>query len=52
VTQRVLRPMVARRSGQVINISPMAGKEGLPNPAQYKARPVFGGHARHGPAER
>jgi meso-butanediol dehydrogenase / (S,S)-butanediol dehydrogenase / diacetyl reductase len=37
VTQRVLGPMVARRSGRVINISSMAGKEGLPNLAHYCA---------------
>ncbi len=37
VTQRVLGPMLARRSGRVINISSMAGKEGLPNLAPYCA---------------
>jgi len=37
VTQRVLGPMVTRRSGRVINISSMAGKEGLPNLAHYCA---------------
>lgn len=37
VTQRVLRPMVQRRSGRIINISSMAGKEGLPNLAHYCA---------------
>jgi meso-butanediol dehydrogenase / (S,S)-butanediol dehydrogenase / diacetyl reductase len=37
VTQRVLGPMVARRSGRIINISSMAGKEGLPNLAHYCA---------------
>jgi meso-butanediol dehydrogenase / (S,S)-butanediol dehydrogenase / diacetyl reductase len=37
VTQRVLAPMRERRSGRVINISSMAGKEGLPNLAHYCA---------------
>jgi meso-butanediol dehydrogenase / (S,S)-butanediol dehydrogenase / diacetyl reductase len=37
VTQRVLPPMLRRRSGRVINISSMAGKEGLPNLAHYCA---------------
>ncbi|HET7016874.1 MAG TPA: SDR family NAD(P)-dependent oxidoreductase [Streptosporangiaceae bacterium] len=37
VTQRVLTPMVERRSGRIINISSMAGKEGLPNLAHYCA---------------
>ena len=37
VTQRVLAPMLQRRSGRVINISSMAGKEGLPNLAHYCA---------------
>ncbi|HEY9240897.1 MAG TPA: SDR family NAD(P)-dependent oxidoreductase, partial [Streptosporangiaceae bacterium] len=37
VTQRVLGPMVARHCGRVINISSMAGKEGLPNLAHYCA---------------
>jgi NAD(P)-dependent dehydrogenase (short-subunit alcohol dehydrogenase family) len=37
VTQRVLPPMLARRSGRIINISSMAGKEGLPNLAPYCA---------------
>ncbi len=37
VTQRVLPPMVQRRSGRVINISSMAGKEGLPNLSHYCA---------------
>jgi NAD(P)-dependent dehydrogenase (short-subunit alcohol dehydrogenase family) len=37
VTQRVLPPMLQRRSGRVINISSMAGKEGLPNLAHYCA---------------
>ena len=37
VTQRVLAAMRARRSGRVINISSMAGKEGLPNLAHYCA---------------
>ncbi len=37
VTQRVLPPMLARRSGAIINISSMAGKEGLPNLAHYCA---------------
>ncbi len=37
VTQRVLPPMLARRSGRIINISSMAGKEGLPNLAHYCA---------------
>ncbi len=37
VTQRVLGPMITRRSGRVINISSMAGKEGLPNLAHYCA---------------
>lgn len=37
VTQRVLPPMVRRRSGRIINISSMAGKEGLPNLSHYCA---------------
>jgi meso-butanediol dehydrogenase / (S,S)-butanediol dehydrogenase / diacetyl reductase len=37
VTQRVLGPMRERRSGRVINISSMAGKEGLPLLAHYCA---------------
>lgn len=37
VTQRVLAAMVRRRSGRVINISSMAGKEGLPKLAHYCA---------------
>jgi meso-butanediol dehydrogenase/(S,S)-butanediol dehydrogenase/diacetyl reductase len=37
VTQRVLAGMLDRRSGRVINISSMAGKEGLPNLAHYCA---------------
>jgi NAD(P)-dependent dehydrogenase (short-subunit alcohol dehydrogenase family) len=37
VTQRVLASMRERRSGRVINISSMAGKEGLPNLAHYCA---------------
>jgi meso-butanediol dehydrogenase / (S,S)-butanediol dehydrogenase / diacetyl reductase len=37
VTQRVLTSMVERRSGRIINISSMAGKEGLPNLAHYCA---------------
>jgi NAD(P)-dependent dehydrogenase (short-subunit alcohol dehydrogenase family) len=37
VTQRVLPPMLRRRSGRIINISTMAGKEGLPNLAHYCA---------------
>jgi NAD(P)-dependent dehydrogenase (short-subunit alcohol dehydrogenase family) len=37
VTQRVLAGMRERRSGRVINISSMAGKEGLPNLAHYCA---------------
>ena len=37
VTQRVLPAMLARRSGRIINISSMAGKEGLPNLAHYCA---------------
>jgi len=37
VTQRVLPSMLDRRSGRVINISSMAGKEGLPNLAHYCA---------------
>jgi meso-butanediol dehydrogenase / (S,S)-butanediol dehydrogenase / diacetyl reductase len=37
VTQRVLAAMRERRSGRVINISSMAGKEGFPNLAHYCA---------------
>jgi len=37
VTQRVLAAMRERWSGRVINISSMAGKEGLPNLAHYCA---------------
>jgi NAD(P)-dependent dehydrogenase (short-subunit alcohol dehydrogenase family) len=37
VTQRVLAGMRERRQGRVINISSMAGKEGLPNLAHYCA---------------
>jgi NAD(P)-dependent dehydrogenase (short-subunit alcohol dehydrogenase family) len=37
VTQRVLPPMVRRRAGRIINISSMAGKEGLPNLSHYCA---------------
>ena len=37
VTQRVLPSMLERRSGRIINISSMAGKEGLPNLACYCA---------------
>ena len=37
MTQRVLGPMRERRSGRVINISSMAGKEGLPLLAHYCA---------------
>jgi meso-butanediol dehydrogenase / (S,S)-butanediol dehydrogenase / diacetyl reductase len=37
VTQRVLPLMLERCSGRVINISSMAGKEGLPNLAHYCA---------------
>jgi NAD(P)-dependent dehydrogenase (short-subunit alcohol dehydrogenase family) len=37
VTQRVLPPMLRRRSGRIITISSMAGKEGLPNLAHYCA---------------
>lgn len=37
VTQRVLAAMRERRSGRIINISSMAGKEGLPNLAHYCA---------------
>jgi NAD(P)-dependent dehydrogenase (short-subunit alcohol dehydrogenase family) len=37
VTQRVLPSMLKRRSGRIINISSMAGKEGLPNLAHYCA---------------
>ena len=37
VTQRVLPPMLQRGSGRIINISSMAGKEGLPNLAHYCA---------------
>ncbi len=37
VTQRVLPSMLERRTGRIINISSMAGKEGLPNLAHYCA---------------
>ena len=37
VTQRVLPSMVQRRAGRIINISSMAGKEGLPNLSHYCA---------------
>ena len=37
VSQRVLPSMLERRSGRIINISSMAGKEGLPNLAHYCA---------------
>ena len=37
VTQRVLPSMLRRRAGRIINISSMAGKEGLPNLAHYCA---------------
>jgi NADP-dependent 3-hydroxy acid dehydrogenase YdfG len=37
VTQRVLPSMLDRRRGRIINISSMAGKEGLPNLAHYCA---------------
>jgi meso-butanediol dehydrogenase/(S,S)-butanediol dehydrogenase/diacetyl reductase len=37
VSQRVLPSMLDRRSGRIINISSMAGKEGLPNLAHYCA---------------
>jgi NAD(P)-dependent dehydrogenase (short-subunit alcohol dehydrogenase family) len=37
VTQRVLAGMLERRSGRIINVSSMAGKEGLPNLAHYCA---------------
>jgi meso-butanediol dehydrogenase / (S,S)-butanediol dehydrogenase / diacetyl reductase len=37
VTQRVLPSMLDRRTGRIINISSMAGKEGLPNLAHYCA---------------
>ena len=37
VTQRVLPSMLKRRSGRIVNISSMAGKEGLPNLACYCA---------------
>jgi len=37
VSQRVLPSMLSRRSGRIINISSMAGKEGLPNLAHYCA---------------
>jgi meso-butanediol dehydrogenase/(S,S)-butanediol dehydrogenase/diacetyl reductase len=37
VTQRVLSAMRQRRTGRIISISSMAGKEGLPNLAHYCA---------------
>jgi meso-butanediol dehydrogenase / (S,S)-butanediol dehydrogenase / diacetyl reductase len=37
VTQRVLPSMVQRRAGRIINISSMAGKEGLANLSHYCA---------------
>ena len=37
VSQRVLPSMLERRSGRIINISSIAGKEGLPNLAHYCA---------------
>jgi len=37
VTQRILPAMIARRSGRIINISSMAGKQGLPRLAHYCA---------------
>ena len=37
MTQRVLPWMLRRRSGRIISISSMAGKEGLPNLAHYCA---------------
>lgn len=37
VTQRVLPEMMARRFGRIINISSMAGKQGLPRLAHYCA---------------
>lgn len=37
VTQRVLPGMLSRKSGRIINISSMAGKQGLPRLAHYCA---------------